>query len=77
MVQLVRVADSSNNEYCLEAVTPTTDQLAVNSRHIAPDGSAITAIGRLMTRLVDLEALSEPVIWKLSNDIRACHPVQE
>ena len=25
LLQLVRVVDSSNNEYCLEAVTPTTD----------------------------------------------------
>ena len=74
MVQLVRVVDSSNNEYCLEVVTPTTDRLAVNSRHIAPDGSAITAIGRLMTRLVGLGALSEPVIWKLSHMIPAPYP---
>jgi len=74
MVQLVRVVDSSNNEYCLESVTPTTDRLAVNSRHIAPDGSAITAIGRLMTKLVALKALPEPVIWKLSHMIPAPYP---
>ncbi len=34
MVQLVRVVDSSNNQYCLEAVTPTTDRMSVNARHL-------------------------------------------
>src|SRR6476469_6109766 len=27
LIQLVRVVDSSNNEYCLEAITPTTNVL--------------------------------------------------
>jgi len=34
MVQLIRVVDSSNNEYCLEAVTPTTDLRVVNALHV-------------------------------------------
>lgn len=51
MVQLVRVVDSSNNEYCLESVTPTSDRMAINRRHIAADGTALTALGRLLVQL--------------------------
>lgn len=51
MVQLVRVVDSSNNQYCLEAVTPTTDRRAVNARHLKEDGAPITALGRMMVKL--------------------------
>ena len=40
MVQLVRVVDSSNNEYCLEVVTPTSDRRLVNERHFTADGRA-------------------------------------
>jgi hypothetical protein len=52
MVQLVRVVDSSNNQYCLEAVTPTTDRRAVNTRHLKEDGTPTSALGRMMLKLV-------------------------
>ena len=71
MVQLVRVVDSSNNEYCLEAVTPTTDRRLVNKRHISDDGTPKTALGRLMVKLADKKAMSEPTIWQLSHMILA------
>lgn len=77
MVQLIRVVDSSNNEYCLEAVTPTTDRTNVNRRHLASDGVAVTAIGRLMTKLVSMGAMSEAAIWKLSHMIPAPQPLGE
>jgi hypothetical protein len=32
LIQLVRVVDSSNNEYCLEAVSPTTPIEKLNQR---------------------------------------------
>ncbi|HYU35568.1 MAG TPA: hypothetical protein VEW48_25720 [Thermoanaerobaculia bacterium] len=51
MVQLVRVVDSSNNEYCLEVVTPTSDRHAVNRRHFHEDGSPSTALGQMMHKL--------------------------
>ena len=51
MVQIIRVVDSSNNEYCLEAVTPTTDRRAVNARHLEEGGTAKTPLGRMMLKL--------------------------
>lgn len=65
MVQLVRVVDSSNNEYCLESITPTSDRGTVNQRHISVDGTPLTALGRLLSRL-GLNA-----IWQLSPMIPA------
>lgn len=51
MVQLVRVVDSSNNEYCLEAITPRTPVRRLDERHITKDGRALTPLGRMMTVL--------------------------
>jgi len=51
LIQLVRVVDSSNNEYCLEAVSPTTPVQKLNERQFAPDGSAHTALGDMMAFL--------------------------
>ncbi|MGH2389212.1 MAG: hypothetical protein ACRDIE_13490, partial [Chloroflexota bacterium] len=40
LVQLIRVVDSANNEYCLEAITPTTSTAALSARQFDhPDGS--------------------------------------
>lgn len=51
LIQLVRVVDSSNNEYCLEAVSPTTPVQKLNERQFATDGPARTALGEMMTFL--------------------------
>jgi len=63
LIQLVRVVDSSNNEYCLEAVSPTTPVQKLNERQFAADGSACTALGEMMAVLgVDtLPALSHMI----------------
>ena len=63
LVQLVRVVDSSNNEYCLEAVSPTTPIEKLNDRQFASDGSPETALGEMMQFLgVDtLPALSHMI----------------
>lgn len=63
LIQLVRVVDSSNNEYCLEAVSPTTPVQKLSARQFAADGLARTALGEMMTFLgVDsLPALSHMI----------------
>src|SRR6266516_6453104 len=48
LVQLVRVVDSSNNEYCLEAITPTTSVTALSARQFNQDGSPRTSLGKMM-----------------------------
>jgi hypothetical protein len=50
LIQLVRVVDSSNNEYCLQAITPTTDVLALSEQQF-DDGEPATALGELMSFL--------------------------
>ena len=71
MVQLIRVVDSSNNQYCLEAVTPTTDRRAVNARHVAEDGTPTTALGRMMVKL------GVRGLWELTHMIPAPADVKE
>jgi hypothetical protein len=51
LVQIVRVVDSSNNEYCLEAITPTTSVTRLAERQFNPDGSPGTALGEMMAYL--------------------------
>jgi hypothetical protein len=51
LIQLVRVVDSSNNEYCLEAVSPTTPINKLNERQFSEDDSPITALGEMMALL--------------------------
>lgn len=59
MAQLIRVVDSSNNEYCLEVVTPTSDILELSKRHIDA-GHARTALGEMMN------FLGVSKLWELS-----------
>ncbi|MBU6460178.1 MAG: hypothetical protein KGQ58_04805 [Proteobacteria bacterium] len=51
LIQLVRVVDSSNNEYCLEAVSPTTPIQKLNERQFDAGGVPITALGEMMAFL--------------------------
>src|SRR5215216_370368 len=52
LVQLIRVVDSSNNEYCLEAITPSTKIEELSKKQFNLDGSPKTALGKLMNYLV-------------------------
>ena len=45
LVQLIRVVDSSNNEYCLEAITPTTDVERLAQSQFHSTGQPKTALG--------------------------------
>lgn len=47
LIQLIRVVDSSNNEYCLEAISTSSKIRELNTRHFQ-HGEAITALGELM-----------------------------
>lgn len=60
LIQLVRVVDSSNNEYCLEVVSPTTPIDQLDKRQFGPDGTPRTALGEMMDflRVDSLSALS-------------------
>lgn len=63
LVQLVRVVDSSNNEYCLEVVSPTTSVTELSRAQFASDGSPATALGKMMHYLGvdDLTKLSSMI----------------
>lgn len=51
LIQLIRVVDSSNNEYCLEAITPTTSVAALSARQFDRDGRPCTPLGAMMDYL--------------------------
>lgn len=51
LVQLIRVVDSSNNEYCLQAVTPTTNINNLASTQFDSDGRPATLLGEMMKDL--------------------------
>jgi hypothetical protein len=64
MVQLVRVVDSSNNEYCLDVVTPTSDVEKLGQRQFDPDGTPRSALGRMM------KYFGVQNLWQLSTMIQ-------
>jgi hypothetical protein len=63
LIQLVRVVDSSRNEYCLEAISPTTDIHALSERQLGHSETPSTALGQLMSYLGvdDLSRLSHMI----------------
>jgi len=58
LIQLIRVVDSSNNEYCLEAISPTTPIDKLNQRHFCKAGGPITALGEMM-EVLNVDGLQE------------------
>jgi len=63
LAQVVRVVDSSNNEYCLEIVTPTTDVQELGALQFGEDGKPRSALGQMMASLGvrELPALSHMI----------------
>lgn len=64
LIQLIRVVDSSNNEYCLEAVSPTTPIDVLSRRQFDSSGAPKSALGEMMAFL-GIDSLS-----RLSHMIR-------
>jgi hypothetical protein len=65
LVQLIRVVDSSNNEYCLQAITPSTNIERLSAAQFDIDGQPVTSLGRLMgelkiTKLQNLSHMIRP-----------------
>lgn len=65
LIQIVRVVDSSNNEYCLEAITPTTNISDLSAKQFDANDKPRTALGELM-HFLGVNHLSElsPMIPK-------------
>lgn len=68
LIQLIRVVDSSDNEYCLEAVSPTTPIDKLTKRQFSTDGPPCTALGEMM------EFLGVGSLPALSHMIRPTDP---
>jgi hypothetical protein len=60
MIQLIRVVDSSENEHCLEVIARNSSLDQLDSRHLNENGTARTALGRMMEflRIRSLNELS-------------------
>lgn len=51
LVQIIRVVDSSNNQYVMEAVTPSSSIIRLSELQFHPDGSPRTSLGKMMDYL--------------------------
>src|SRR5205085_8867236 len=49
LIQLIRVVDSSNNEYCLEVISPTMSVTEITERQFDSHGAPTTALGEMMS----------------------------
>jgi hypothetical protein len=57
MVHIIRVVDSSNNTYCLNAITPTTDVDKLSDAQFDINGEPKTPLGMMM-KLLDVSNLT-------------------
>lgn len=77
MVDLIRVVDSSNNEYHIEAITPNLTLAELDSRQFHPNGTPKTKLGELM-QFLKVESLSDVCqVFKVAEDKRSASWVGE
>ncbi|MFN6962372.1 MAG: hypothetical protein ACK4S4_01265 [Pyrinomonadaceae bacterium] len=67
LIQIVRVVDSSNNEYSLEVISPTTSVAELSSRQFADTGDPRTPLGEMM-RFLGVDNLTQLSHMIRSND---------
>ncbi len=74
LIHIVRVVDSNNKEYCLEAITPTTDISELSAKQFHTNGSPKTRLGEMMEYLKvrDLRQLSQMI--RTDRDGQAASP---
>lgn len=63
LIHVIRIVDSSNKEYCLEAITPTTSVSGLSAKQFNADGKPNTRLGEMMEYLGvrDLTELSHMI----------------
>jgi hypothetical protein len=77
MVDLVRIVDSSSNEYHIEAITPHLTLAELDSRQFNGSGTPKTKLGELM-RFLNVRSLSEVCqVFKVPEDKRSASWVGE
>src|SRR4051794_15531270 len=67
LVQVVRVVDSSNNEYSLEVITPTTSVSGLSAKQFTDHGAPVTPLGKMM-KYLGVSQLTELSHMIRSND---------
>ena len=71
MIQLIRVVDSSQNEHCLEILTPNTSMDDLNKKHISTNGKGRTPLGRMMEYLGVLSLHQLSPVFKIDPEKRS------
>jgi hypothetical protein len=68
LIHLVRIVDSENREYCLEAITPTTRISSLSADQFHANGSPATKLGEMMTYLGVKELTQLSHMIRYNND---------
>ncbi len=77
LVNLVRVVDSSSNEYHLEAVTPNLTLKELNARQLDSSGTPLTALGRMMKYMQATSLADICQVFKATDENRSASWIGE